>query len=103
MTRLEPAPTVLEELPTVEETKHLVPNLKLMVEAVFGKGACFLDWKRSHLDRAAGERKHPDGLVWLPWREQVWVVEVEWKTGSNFFRVHPTQECAGLRPGIFEA
>jgi len=75
----------LVELPIVKEEEHLVPNLPMLVKGVFGNTAIFLDWKKSQYDWITGERKHPDGLVWLPWRAQLWLIEVEWKEGSNFF------------------
>jgi hypothetical protein len=79
--------TKLIELQTVEETKHLVPNLPVMVKAVFGEKSYLVDWRRSHGDWATLKLKYADGLVWLPWLGQLWLVELEWKEAheSNFF------------------
>ena len=75
----------LIELAVVEETKHLVPNLPMLVRAVFGNDAYLVDWRRSHGDWATTKLKYGDGLVWMPWLGQLWLIEVEWKEGSNFF------------------
>jgi hypothetical protein len=73
------------ELEIVEETKHIVPNLSILTSALFGKNAYFLDWKRSQKDWATKSFKYADGLIWMPWLGQLWLIEVEWKEGSNFF------------------
>jgi hypothetical protein len=74
----------LPELPVVEETRDLVPNLPLLTRALFGEQA-FLATKPPRLsDWITGEIKYGDGLLWLPWKGQLWLIEVEWKPGSNF-------------------
>src|SRR5262245_60907645 len=75
----------LVEVSRVEETKHLVPNLPRLATELFGDDSHFLPWFKSHIDWATQKRKHPDGLIWCPWKRQLWVVEAEWKEGSNFF------------------
>jgi hypothetical protein len=59
--------------------------LPILVNALFGENAYFIDWKRSQIDWATEEMKHADGIVWMPWIGQIWLIEVEWKEGSNFF------------------
>lgn len=76
---------VLSEVQTVEETKHLTPNLESFSKAVFGEDSFFLDWQSIHTDWATGKLKKCDGLVWLPWKSELWLTEVEWKESSNFF------------------
>ncbi len=75
----------LVELSRVEETRHLVPNLPRLATGLFGVDSHFLDWYKSHIDWATQKQKHPDGLVWCPWKRELWLVEAEWKEGSNFF------------------
>jgi hypothetical protein len=76
---------ILREIDTVEETKHLVPNLESFSKAVFGGNSFFLDCQPDHMDWATGKIKRGDGLVWLPWESQLWLTEVEWEESSNFF------------------
>lgn len=75
----------LVEISRVEETRHLVPNLPRLAAAIFGKHSYFLGWFKRHIDWATEKGKHPDGLVWRPWARELWLVEAEWKEGSNFF------------------
>lgn len=75
----------LKELYRVEETKHLVPNLSILTKALFGDNAYLVDWQQSHGDWATDKLKRGDGMVWLPWLAQLWLMEVEWKEQSNFF------------------
>ncbi|MBD3338402.1 MAG: hypothetical protein GF353_04805 [Candidatus Lokiarchaeota archaeon] len=75
----------LVEIQKVEETKHLVPNLTNFVTALFGENAILIDWRHSHGDWATMKLKYGDGLIWLPWSSQLWLIELEWKIGSNFF------------------
>ncbi len=75
----------MKELTEVQETKHLVPNLAVLAKALFGDNA-YLTSKAPHqADWATGKFKIGDGLLWLPWLRQLWLIEVEWKEGSNFF------------------
>jgi hypothetical protein len=74
------------ELATVEEEKHLMTNLPILARALFGENSYLLNKQAQHSDWATGETKRPDGFIWLPWYGQLWVVEVEWKEGSNFFQ-----------------
>lgn len=55
----------LIELQRVEETKHLIPNLPILVKVLFGENAYLIDWRNSHIDWATEKHKHGDGLVWL--------------------------------------
>lgn len=75
----------LVELSQVEETRHLVPNLPRLATSLFGTDCFFLEWFKAHRDWATQKAKHPDGLIWRPWRRELWLVEAEWKLGSNFF------------------
>lgn len=75
----------MNELETVEETKHLVPNLPILAKALFGDNAYLLPKAPNQSDWATQDTKIGDGLLWLPWKRQLWLIEVEWKEGSNFF------------------
>lgn len=75
----------LSESSVVEETKDLVPNLHNFTKAIFGDNSFFIDWQSSHKDWATNKLKRGDGLIWLPWKSQLWIIEVEWKEASNFF------------------
>lgn len=73
------------ELECVQETRDLAPNLVAMAKALFGDHA-YVSCRPPRLaDWITDARKIGDGLVWLPWRRQLWLVELEWKPGSNFF------------------
>ncbi len=69
----------------VQETRDLEPNVEDCARALFGPGSYYISWRGAHLDSAMGKNKHADGLVWLPWQAELWLVEIEWKLGSNFF------------------
>jgi len=75
----------LLELQTVEETRDLVPNLGVLARALFGDNAYLASKAPYQADWATGKSKIGDGLLWLPWSRQLWLIEVEWKEGSNFF------------------
>jgi len=74
----------LKELSTVEEEKHLVPNLSALAKALFPEEAYFISNAPHQQDWALKGFRIADGLVWLPWKAQLWLVEVEWKLRSNF-------------------
>jgi hypothetical protein len=74
------------ETDCVQETEDLVPNLRMLTRAMFGDNAYLVSWRGGHTDWATLEIKYGDGLVWLPWSRQLWLIEVEWKEGSNFFQ-----------------
>ena len=84
----------LVEVNRVEETRHIVPNLARLTAAFFGMDSYFLDWHKSHIHWATQKSKHPDGLVWCPWKRELWLVEAEWKEGSNFF-----DQCGSFASG----
>jgi len=75
----------MKELIEVQETKHLVPNLAVLAKAVFGDNAYLTSKVPHQADWATSKFKIGDGLLWLPWSRQLWLIEVEWKEGSNFF------------------
>jgi hypothetical protein len=75
----------LVELKNVEETKHLLPNLRVMARALFGDEAYHTPKAPRQADWATDKSKIGDGLLWLPWSRQLWLIELEWKEGSNFF------------------
>jgi len=78
----------LDEAATVEETRRLVPNLPHMTRALFGTDAHLSPRSPRHSDWITGNIKVGDGLVWLPWDGELWLIEAEWKEGkegSNFF------------------
>jgi len=75
----------LIELESVEETKHLVPNLPTLVKAVFGDSTYLLLKAPRQADWATDKIKVGDGLLFLPWLRQLWLIELEWKEESNFF------------------
>ena len=76
---------LMKELDIVEETKHLVPNLPILARALFGDNAYLIPKAPHQSDWATQDIKIGDGLLWLPWKRQLWLIEVEWKEGSNFF------------------
>lgn len=69
----------------VEETKYLVPNLPILAKALFGDNAYLIPKAPYQSDWATQDLKIGDGLLWLPWKCQLWLIEIEWKEGSNFF------------------
>jgi len=74
----------MKELSVVEETKHLVPNLPFLIAALFGQDSYYIPKSPPQTDWFTGKIKIGDGLVYLPWLSQLWLIEVEWKEGSNF-------------------
>lgn len=74
----------LNELPIVEETKHLTPIREIVSKRLFGEDAYFIEMQPSHRDTATNAVKRGDGMVWLPWQSEIWLLEVEWKNDSNF-------------------
>jgi hypothetical protein len=75
----------MRESPIVEEGKHLIPNLPILVKALFGDNAYLTSKVPHQADWATGKSKIGDGLLWLPWLRQLWLIEVEWREASNFF------------------
>ena len=75
----------MKELEVVEETKHLVPNLSILAKALFGENSYLIPKAPHQSDWATQDIKIGDGLLWLPWKRQLWLIEIEWKEGSNFF------------------
>lgn len=75
----------IKELEVVEETKHLVPNLAILAKALFGENSYLIPKAPHQSDWATQDIKIGDGLLWLPWKRQLWLIEIEWKEGSNFF------------------
>ena len=71
-------------MPKVEETKHLEEYIKQITKALFDEKVLYIDSKRSHKHPESSVKKYPDGYVWLPEKEEIWLVELETKSGSNF-------------------
>jgi len=69
----------------VEETRDLEPIKEVLAQALFGEDALWVNWQKAHRSRDSHETKYPDGLVWFPAAGELWLVEIEWKRGSNFF------------------
>jgi hypothetical protein len=74
----------IRELPIVEKTKHLMPNLPVLARALFGNSAYLTSKPPGQADRATGAMKPGDGLLWLPWLRQLWLIEVEGQEASKF-------------------
>lgn len=70
----------------VEETKHIVPNLTLFYKSIFGEDAILIPHEITQVDWITKAYKRNDGAIWLPWRKEFWVIEVEWKENSNFLQ-----------------
>lgn len=69
-----------------------MPNLNNLTKALFGEDAIFLDRKKAHLDTSTGEKKFADGLVWRPWKRELWLVEVEWQIHNLDFQIRAFQK-----------
>jgi hypothetical protein len=77
---------VLHEIPNVKETEHLQPYFPRIKDAVFESEALYLDWRGRHDDQGSLKSKVADGLLWLPSKKALWLVELEWKLGSNYLQ-----------------
>lgn len=71
----------MKEISPVEENKHLRRNLPALAQALFGDDAYLLRGTRVP-DSMTGKGKISDGFLWLPWKRQLLVVEVEWKLAN---------------------
>lgn len=74
----------LREIPTVKETEHLEPQIQQIAEAVFGREALYVDWRGRQDDQGSLRSKVADGILWLPKKADLWLIELEWKLGSNY-------------------
>jgi hypothetical protein len=73
----------LTEFSEVRETEHLVPVLPLVSKCLFGDNSYLTDRPPRQSDWITEEMKVGDGLLWLPWEAELWLVEIEWKKNAN--------------------
>ena len=55
----------MKELEVVEETKHLVPNLAILANALFGENSYLIPKAPHQTDWATQDIEIGDGLLWL--------------------------------------
>ena len=76
---------LLSEQPVVRETEHLVPRVGQITKAVFPEGL-YIPWQGRQDDQGSLETKVGDGLLWLIEEVELWLIELEWKLGSNYLK-----------------
>lgn len=81
-----------KEHENVGETENLCPNIEQFIKAIFGEDTYYINYQLEHKNWATNEKRKNDGIIWMPSKKKLWIVEVEWKPApySNFIKEQVT-------------